>query len=309
MQQRRGFNIHFRNTATPSPIGLKKEVIASHPNVVEAEAAAKAAGKVWKNPIAHSVWSEAELDNIKLSHRPPQDAVDYFALAGVKMLRLGFDIVSGYKWGSIDENKLLRRILFLETAAGIPGMVAGSLRHLKSLRRMSRDHGWIHTLTEEAENERMHMLCFMDLYQPGVVFRAAVLVTQGVFWNTFFCMYLLSPRLCHRFVGYLEEEAVRTYTDALAKMDDGTKYPGLHAFSKKPANEISKQYWRLPDDATMRLVVRHVRADEANHRDVNHVFASIGPDETNPFLAHEAQRSSHRFDDPPSSQKTPPKEG
>lgn len=34
-------------------------------------------------------------------------------------------------------------------------MVAGMLRHMHSLRGMKRDHGWIHTLLEEAENERM----------------------------------------------------------------------------------------------------------------------------------------------------------
>lgn len=38
--------------------------------------------------------------------------------------------------------------------AGVPGMVGGMLRHMKSLRSMSRDHGWIHTLLEEAENGR-----------------------------------------------------------------------------------------------------------------------------------------------------------
>ena len=35
--------------------------------------------------------------------------------------------------------------------ANIPGMVAGMVRHMHSLRRMKRDHGWIHTLLEEAE--------------------------------------------------------------------------------------------------------------------------------------------------------------
>ena len=40
------------------------------------------------------------------------------------------------------------------------------LRHLRSLRRMNRDHGWIHTLLEEAENERMHLLTFVQLKQP-----------------------------------------------------------------------------------------------------------------------------------------------
>ena len=31
----------------------------------------------------------------------------------------------------------------------------------------------------------------------------------------FWIAYLLSPRFCHRFVGYLEEEAVKTYTNCL----------------------------------------------------------------------------------------------
>ena len=39
-----------------------------------------------------------------------------------------------------------RRIIFLETVAGVPGMVAAMTRHLRSLRRMRRDYGWIHTL-------------------------------------------------------------------------------------------------------------------------------------------------------------------
>lgn len=62
-------------------------------------------------------------------------------------------------------------------------MAAGMIRHLHSLRRMKRDHGWIHTLLEEAENERMHLLTFMRLKQPGPFFRFSVLVVQGVFFN------------------------------------------------------------------------------------------------------------------------------
>ena len=52
------------------------------------------------------------------------------------------------------------------------------LRHLRSLRRMDRDHGWIHTLLEEAENERMHLLTFLKLRRPGPIFRASVVLTQ-----------------------------------------------------------------------------------------------------------------------------------
>ncbi len=57
-------------------------------------------------------------------------------------------------------------------------MVGGMLRHMKSLRSMRRDNGWIHTLLEEAENERMHLLTFLQLRQPGFVFRGLVLLSQ-----------------------------------------------------------------------------------------------------------------------------------
>ena len=61
----------------------------------------------------------------------------------------------------------------------IPGMIAAMTRHLKSLRYMQRDHGWIHTLLEEAENERMHLLTAMVLRNPGPIFKASVIGTQG----------------------------------------------------------------------------------------------------------------------------------
>jgi len=82
-------------------------------------------------------------------------------------------------------------------------MVGAMLRHMVSLRTLKRDHGWIHTLLEEAENERMHLLTFMKLQQPGLAFRCAVLGAQGVFFNAFLFCYVFTPRTCHRFVGYL----------------------------------------------------------------------------------------------------------
>ena len=44
---------------------------------------------------------------------------------------------------------LSRRIIFLETVAGVPGMMGAMVRHLQSLRRFQRDYGWIHTLLGE----------------------------------------------------------------------------------------------------------------------------------------------------------------
>ena len=73
-------------------------------------------------------------------------------------------------------------MIFLETVAGVPGMVGGMVRHLHSLRRMERDHGWIHTLLEEAENERMHLLTFLKIKEPGPFFRCVIILTTCMLW-------------------------------------------------------------------------------------------------------------------------------
>jgi ubiquinol oxidase len=58
------------------------------------------------------------------------------------------------------------RAVVLETVAAVPGMVVGALQHLKSLRSMQPDYGWIKTLLEEAENERMHLMRLYTLRSP-----------------------------------------------------------------------------------------------------------------------------------------------
>jgi len=51
--------------------------------------------------------------------------VDKLAYYSVKTLRAGFDFFSGYTLGTytgrLDEKQWLRRIIFLETVAGVPG--------------------------------------------------------------------------------------------------------------------------------------------------------------------------------------------
>eukprot|EP00759_Apiculatamorpha_spiralis_P008787 PhF_6_TR15656/c1_g1_i2/m.24332 len=264
---------HFKLTKTPHPLYVKNNTAPGQNDET-------------LNPTPATVWTEQEVRAVTQTHVPKSGLVDYIAYAGVKFLRIGFDVVSGYMWGHLTPSKILRRILFLETAAGIPGMVAGSIRHLKSLRLMRRDRGWIHTLLEEAENERMHMLVFMQTHKPGLLFRASVLVTQGIFWNVFFFSYLLSPQLCHRFVGYLEEEAVRTYSHIIDVMESTKPEDAqVREFGKTKAPEVAIRYWKLKPDASMYDVMLAVRADEANHRDVNHTFASIGSNAECPFAS------------------------
>ncbi|KAK0522422.1 inducible alternative oxidase 2 [Tilletia horrida] len=173
----------------------------------------------------------------------------------------------------------LTRIVFLETIAGAPGLVAGMVRHLQSLRLMRRDKGWIATLLEEAENERMHLLTFLSYAKPGRFMRLMILLAQGVFTNAYFIAYLMAPRIAHRWIGYLEEEACTTYTRIIQDLDEGR----LPEWEHLPAPEIALSYWHLPPHATMRDVLLAVRADESVHRFANHTLANVGTDAMNPF--------------------------
>jgi hypothetical protein len=230
--------------------------------------------------LPHPIWNKEFVWRVDNLHRHPSDLVDRLALWTIRAMRFNFDWMSGWMFGKPTVTKALNRVCFLETVAGVPGSVAGIVRHLASLRRLKRDNGWIHTLFEEAENERMHLLTYLELKKPTPLFRFVVWLTQGIFFNFYFVAYLLSPRYCHRLVGYLEEQAVITYTKILNEIDGNGD---LKKWKTTPAPDIAKKYWKLDDNATMHDVVAVTRADEAHHRDVNHAFAGMKPTDPNPF--------------------------
>uniref|UniRef100_A0A7N0V909 Ubiquinol oxidase n=1 Tax=Kalanchoe fedtschenkoi TaxID=63787 RepID=A0A7N0V909_KALFE len=192
-------------------------------------------------------------------HHAPTTLMDKLAYWTVKLMRVPTDIFFQRRYGC--------RAMMLETVAAVPGMVGGMLLHCKSLRRFEHSGGWIKVLLDEAENERMHLMTFMEVAKPKWYERALVFAVQGVFFNAYFVGYLISPKFAHRVVGYLEEEAIHSYTEFLKELDKG-------AIENVPAPAIALDYWRLPQGSTLRDVVMVVRADEAHHRDVNH-FASI----------------------------------
>jgi ubiquinol oxidase len=192
-------------------------------------------------------------------HHIPENLSDRFALIFVKFLRFFADIFFAKRYG--------HRAIVLETVAAVPGMVAGALQHLRALRRMEDDQGWIRILLDEAENERMHLMTFIHIAKPSGLERILVLFTQGVFYNFFFVLYLITPKTAHRIVGYFEEEAVVSYTEYLKEIDSG-----LH--ENVPAPRIAIEYWDLAPDARLRDVVKVIRDDEAGHRNVNHDFAN-----------------------------------
>lgn len=56
-------------------------------------------------------------------------------------------------------------------------------------------------------------------------------------------------------------------------------YIPFHGTSAK----IAKGYWHLGDNGTVLDVMKAVRADEAEHRDVNHAVSGVPDDTVNPL--------------------------
>ncbi|BGP26182.1 inducible alternative oxidase 2 [Rhodotorula toruloides] len=250
--------------------------------------------------LSHPVYQPTDLEKVQVVHFEPKTFGDRLAYMMVGFARRGFDLVSGYKHADpaaareaakkagkenlsveelqkegflMSEKQWMSRILFLESIAGVPGFTAGILRHLRSLRLMRRDGGWINSLLEEAENERMHLLTFLKIRQPSMFFRGLVLGAQGVFFNMFFFSYLIS---------------VKTYTHIIEAIQRG-EIPEWAEGGKRKVPQVAKDFWRLSDDATMLDLVRVVRADEAGHRFVNHTLANLRKDDINPVsLVHQS---------------------
>ena len=191
-------------------------------------------------------------------HTPPESFSDSFALFITKTLRFLADTLFRKRYG--------HRAVVLETVAGVPGMVAGVLHHLRSLRNMEDDNGMIKELLEEAENERMHLMTFIEIAKPSKFERFLILLAQIFFGIFYTFLYIFFKKTAHRMIGYFEEEAVMSYSEYLAEIDSGK-------ILNRPAPQIAIDYWDLGSNASLRDVVIAVRADEAGHRDKNHEFA------------------------------------
>ena len=193
-------------------------------------------------------------------HYKVKNFSDRVALGFTKILRFLADTFFRKRYG--------HRAVVLETIAAVPGMVGGMLLHLKSLRKMEDDKGWIKILLDEAANERMHLMTFIEIAKPTLIERAIIMVAQFIFIVMYLFIYIISSRTAHRIVGYFEEEAVISYTDYLNELENGK-------IEDQPAPEIAINYWNLPLHSTLKDVVRVIRDDEAGHRDLNHKFANI----------------------------------
>ena len=159
------------------------------------------------------------------------------------------------------------RAVVLETVAGVPGMVAGMWLHFKSLRKMKTGFGPdIREMLAEAENERMHLMFFIAIANPNFFERLLVVLAQIIFMVFYFIIYVISYRLAHRMIAYFEEEAVRSYTDYLAMVENGE-------VENVPAPQLAIDYYKMKKNARLSDLIKYVRADEEHHSKVNHKYA------------------------------------
>ncbi|MBC7004139.1 alternative oxidase [Photobacterium sp. BZF1] len=211
------------------------------------------------------------MSDFELKHKTAAKLSEHVAYKITQCLKFLLNIFYGRKYA--------KRAVILETIAAVPGMVAGMFNHLKALRRMKDDEGWIRELLDEAENERVHLMIFLDIAKPSWVERTLVLLGQGAFIVVYSMIYVLSSKIAHRVVGYFEEEACKSYTEYLDKIDCGE-------VENVAAPKIAVDYYQLAANAKLRDVVVKIREDEAKHRDRNHSFADAYENQELPAHQH-----------------------
>ena len=118
----------------------------------------------------------------------------------------------------------------------------------------------------EAENERMHLMFFIEIAKPNFFERSIVLMSQILFGLFYFFIYVFFTRTAHRMIGYFEDEAVKSYTEYLEIVESG-KVENI------PAPALAIQYYKIGSDSKLSDLIRCVRADEEHHSETNHSYA------------------------------------
>ena len=208
-----------------------------------------------------------------------------FAKAQTKLFRFLADRFFAERYG--------HRAVVLETIAGVPGMVAGMWIHLKSLRQMKTGYGpMIRELLAEAENERMHLMFFIEIAKPNLFERWLILAAQAIFWNYYFLLYVTSPKTAHLMVQNFEEEAVKSYTNYLEMVISGQ-------IEDVPAPSLAIDYYGLNKTAKLSDLIRCVRADEQHHALANAKFADdIEPGSSQTKPGHRMHANVHLSKEP-----------
>ena len=184
---------------------------------------------------------------------------DVFAKSMTQFFRFTADTFFAKRYG--------HRAVVLETVAGVPGMVAGMWLHMKSLRKMKTGYGPdIREMLAEAENERMHLMFFIEIAKPNWFERYLVLLAQLIFMIFYFIVYVVDFRTAHRMIAYFEQEAVKSYTEYLRLVEEGS-------IENVSAPKLAIDYYSMKPNAKLSDLIKKVRADEEHHSKVNHKYA------------------------------------
>ena len=185
---------------------------------------------------------------------------DIFAKSMTQFFRFTADTFFAKRYG--------HRAVVLETVAGVPGMVAGMWLHMKSLRKMKTGYGPdIREMLAEAENERMHLMFFIEIANPNWFERYLVLLAQLIFMIFYFIVYVVDFRTAHRMIAYFEQEAVKSYTEYLRLVEEGS-------IENVSAPKLAIDYYSMKPNAKLSDLIKKVRADEEHHSKVNMEYSN-----------------------------------
>jgi hypothetical protein len=259
---------HFRVSSHKHPLEMKpKKLDIGWMSQLEAQAAEEMKSADHTGRQQNHIWTMEEIKEVMstLYRHQPQTVSDHIMNKLMYGLYHTFNFITGYKASNPSVNSIEWRLIVLESIAGVPGFVAAGYRHFHSLRMLRRDYGWIATLLEEAENERMHLLVCLKMFKASWLTRTLVLAAQTIMTPFLMAVYAIHPKSLHRFVGYLEETACHTYVNIINHIET----PGTElnlAWKDLPAPPIAIGYWRLPKDAkwidTLKCIVSLNQPDD-----------------------------------------------
>ncbi len=78
------------------------------------------------------------------------------------------------------------------------------------------------------------------------------------------------------------DKACSTYTKIIKSIEEAPEGSELAEWRTQRAPKIGISYWHLGEDGTILDLMYAVRADEAEHRDVNHSVVNMKPGDINP---------------------------
>ena len=112
----------YEDASVKEPKHFKKSLTEQESKTTSALVAAEDKNRD-EYTLPHPIWSENEVESVKINHRVPVSLSDKLAYRTVMLMRASFDLASGYTIGkslqTLDERSVLTRCIFLETVAGM----------------------------------------------------------------------------------------------------------------------------------------------------------------------------------------------